>query len=244
MRRTARLDAPITVVSLFAGIGGFDLGLERAGMQVKWQVEIDPFCRAVLAKHWPEVKRYEDVRTVRSELEPVDLVVGGDPCQRNSNAWRHGDGDPSLGLQFLRVVDSLRPRLVLRENPTAVRRDAPWPWHRFKTALEQFGYAVVPFRVRSCCVGADYRRDRLFLLAEHASAQRPRLEGDEREILARTDEGRQDANVTGSDRWYAAPRICRGADGIPHRVDRCRVLGNAVVPDIAEFIGSRLMAAA
>src|SRR5512146_967990 len=60
----------LTVGSLFAGIGGFDLGFERAGFEIKWQVEIDPFCRAVLAKHWPDVRRYEDVRTVGAdELE-------------------------------------------------------------------------------------------------------------------------------------------------------------------------------
>lgn len=71
----------MTFGSLFAGIGGMDLGLERAGMTCKWQVEIDPFARQVLAKHWPNVKRYEDVRTVGAELERVDLVAGGFPCQ-------------------------------------------------------------------------------------------------------------------------------------------------------------------
>jgi len=71
----------LTVGDLFAGIGGFSLGLERAGMEIKWQVEIDPFCAKVLEKHWPEVKRYGDIKKINGELEPVDLICGGFPCQ-------------------------------------------------------------------------------------------------------------------------------------------------------------------
>jgi hypothetical protein len=87
----------LTVGSLFAGIGGFDLGFERAGFDIKWQVEIDPFCQKVLAKHWPYVDRYDDVRRVHSEetcfgcddcLQRVDLVCGGFPCQPFSSASR------------------------------------------------------------------------------------------------------------------------------------------------------------
>jgi DNA (cytosine-5)-methyltransferase 1 len=70
----------LTVGSLFSGIGGFDLAAERVGWEIKWQVEIDPFCRAVLAKHWPSVRRYEDVRTVGAELGYVDVLCGGWPC--------------------------------------------------------------------------------------------------------------------------------------------------------------------
>src|SRR6476659_6413437 len=75
--------------SLFAGIGGMDLGLERVGMQCAWQVEIDEFCRKVLAKHWPDVPKFNDVKECgRYNLEPVDLICGGFPCQDISNAGK------------------------------------------------------------------------------------------------------------------------------------------------------------
>src|SRR5688572_14262480 len=110
--------------SLFAGIGGIDLGLERAGMKCAWQVELDPFCRRVLAKHWPDVARYEDVREVGAHnLEPVDLIAGGFPCQDISNAGKRAgiDGERSgLWSEYARIVRELRPRYVLVENVTAL----------------------------------------------------------------------------------------------------------------------------
>lgn len=198
--------------SLFTGIGGLDLGLERAGLECIWQVEKNDFCRKVLTKHWPRVPRFNDVtkfcRRVydcepedeegyvlcpRCQIEfgdcecigtdqlvdewgTPDIIVGGDPCQRNSNAWRHGDGDPSLGGEFIRIVNELMPRFVLRENPTAVRTDAPWSWSNFRSALTDAGYVVVAFRLRACCVGADIKRDRLFLFAELSESKREGLE--------------------------------------------------------------------
>src|SRR5262245_30804281 len=112
-----------TFGSLFAGIGGLDLGLERAGWTVRWQVEIDPFCQRVLAKHWPAVPRYGDVTTLSLErVERVDLICGGFPCQPVSHAGeRLAQDDPRwLWPAFARVVRALRPRLVLVENVTGL----------------------------------------------------------------------------------------------------------------------------
>ena len=93
-------DDPLTVGSLFSGIGGFDLGLERAGMTIKWQVEIDDFCNKVLEKHWPDVKRYRDIKELRGdELEPVDLICGGIPMPalfRSREAKKQGRRPLSL----------------------------------------------------------------------------------------------------------------------------------------------------
>jgi DNA (cytosine-5)-methyltransferase 1 len=159
----------MTFGSLFAGIGGFDLGFERAGMTCKWQVEIDPYCQKVLAKYWPNVRRHDDIRTFPpgdADEWRVDVICGGDPCQENSRARIHTNArQPSLGNEFVRVVDALRPPVVVRENPTRVRGDAPWPWWRMRNEFENLGYLVLPFRLRSCCTGAIHQRDRLFLLA-------------------------------------------------------------------------------
>ena len=106
--------------SLFSGIGGFDLGFERAGMECAWQVETDIRARGVLARHWPEVERYEDVRNVgRNDLRAVDVVCGGFPCQDVSIAGRRAGlaGERSgLWFEFHRVLDELRPRWCIIEN--------------------------------------------------------------------------------------------------------------------------------
>src|SRR6476660_8578618 len=110
----------MTYGSLFSGIGGMDLGLDRAGLTCKWQVEIDPFCRKILAKHWLHVKRYGDIRTVDGrDLEPVDLLAGGFPCQDLSQAGKRAgiEGTRSgLWFEFARIIGELRPRYVLVEN--------------------------------------------------------------------------------------------------------------------------------
>jgi len=106
--------------SLFAGVGGFDLGLERAGMEPVWQVEIDRFNQRVLTTHWPEVQHFKDVRDVgKAELASVDLISGGFPCQDLSVAGnRAGLAGERSGLfhEFARIVGELAPRWVLIEN--------------------------------------------------------------------------------------------------------------------------------
>jgi DNA (cytosine-5)-methyltransferase 1 len=237
----------LTHGSLFTGIGGFDLGFERAGFKTVWQVEINPYCRQVLERHWPHVRRFADIRDFgeRFLLERPDIITGGDPCQENSNARQSADTiSPSLGSEFIKVVDVLRPRFVLRENPSVTRSDAPWPWWRFRSELERLGYAVLPFEFRACCIGADHKRERLFLLAELQDTNLAGLEGDEREILEGTN-GRQGhkADLSGPARWSAAPRICGRDSRIPARTHRLRSLGNAVVPQIAQWIAERILEA-
>ena len=104
----------MNVGSLFSGIGGFELGFERAGMRVSWQVEQDAYCRAVLARHFPDAARYEDVREVGIDnLDPVDLICGGFPCQDLSSAGSGAgiDGARSgLWSEFCLLYTSPSPR--------------------------------------------------------------------------------------------------------------------------------------
>lgn len=158
-------------LSLFAGIGGLDLGLERAGVSVVGQVEIDPFCRQVLAKHWPAVPRHDDVRTaadwwLNGEDRPhVDLVFGGFPCQDISNAGlRAGiDGERSgLWGAFADTVRRLRPRYVLLENVAALLARGAG---RVLGELAEIGYDAEWDCVPAAAVGAPHLRDRWFCVA-------------------------------------------------------------------------------
>jgi DNA (cytosine-5)-methyltransferase 1 len=230
----------VTFGSLFAGIGGLDYGLEEAGFDLRWQVERDQYCRSVLEWHWPGMRRAGDAR----EFPPgdpkdwyVDLIAGGDPCQENSRA-RSGRNctQLSLGSEFLRIVAAIRPPLVLRENPSRVRPDAPWPWWRFADGLLSLGYDVCPFRLRACCLGADHQRERLFVLAALPDADRFESGHGRGLQLA---QGGPEAWRVGI--WPDQPEPPRVADGVPDRVDRNRALGNAVPPPMGEFIGRCLL---
>lgn len=235
----------LTVGSLFAGIGGIDLGLERTGgFKTVWQCEIDDYATRVLEKHWPDVRRWRDVRTFPPE--PIDewrcdLICGGDPCQRNSAAGK--SQKESLGGEFIRVVDALRPRIVLRENPSKTRKDAPWPWWRMRNSLESIGYAVLPFRLRACCVGAEHQRERLFLLAEISN---PNSDGLERRARSSARFGTMEfERLVETYDWPKIPS-CGGFDsraGFPTYVDEVQAIGNAVVPQVAQWIGERILEA-
>lgn len=226
--------------SLFSGIGGLDLGLERAGHECVLQAEANSDCRAVLAKHWPKVRQYEDVEDLLGEsplAESFEMVAGGDPCQAHSvaaTAW--GTGNKSLGGMYVRFIEKYRPRLVVRENPPA-KRSAEWTPERFAGALRELGYRPLGLRLRACCAGAPIRRERVFLLAALQEPERAGLERYEREVLARTAEGRQDPDLARSDRWCPPPVICRKGARVPRRMDRLRALGNAVAPGVGEYIG-------
>ncbi|HEX6537492.1 MAG TPA: DNA (cytosine-5-)-methyltransferase [Gemmatimonadaceae bacterium] len=227
---------PPTFGSLFAGIGGLDLGLERAGWECRWQVEIDDYCRRVLAKHWPAVPKYGDIRDLSGEeLERVDLIAGGFPCQDISNAGRRaGIAGERSGLwgEFARLIRVLRPRFVLVENVESL---ALRGLERVLGDLALLGYDAEWSLLSACALGAPHTRERLFILAYPQGGREGQLWRLQRA------QGREAARDVP---WAAGePGIHRVADGVPARVDRLRGLGNAVVPQVAEFIGRRLLAA-
>src|SRR5262245_38127917 len=111
--------AQLTFGSLFAGIGGFDLGFERAGMKCVWQVEIDPYATKVLEKHWPHVRRHDDVQTFPPAGDwRCDVICGGFPCQPVSLAGKRRGQDDERWLwpHFSRIIRELRPRFAVVEN--------------------------------------------------------------------------------------------------------------------------------
>jgi DNA (cytosine-5)-methyltransferase 1 len=304
----------MTFGSLFAGVGGMDLGLERAGMTCAWQVEIDPFCRKVLAKHWPDVPRHDDVkkfppsdvpirrtepgvgrevggtgtRTEFSGPDPwkVDLICGGFPCQDISNAGRRAgiDGERSgLWSEYVRVIRLLRPRYVIVENVAAILVRGRG-FDRVLGDLAESGYDAEWDCLPAGAFGAAHIRDRCFVVAyprrqlqpptrrECAPAppgdpgrqyQRGRGVGDHRQeplrgarqdtALLPDPESRrarqlrwQECPPNGETRWHlywqeGKPPLPRVADGIPSRVDRLTSLGNAVVPQIARWLGELVL---
>lgn len=361
----------MNVGSLFAGIGGFDLGFERAGMRVAWQVELDPYCRAVLARHFPEAQRYEDVREVGAEnLDPVDLVCGGFPCQDLSPAGKGAgiDGARSgLWSEFARIVRELRPRYVVVENVPALLTGKGKRWDRAPVGRVLGDLAEVGYDVEWACLsagefGAPHLRKRIWIVAYPARdaeagaaaesgaerqrarqggapgrarelpdadrdrraqgicvaagagepsrsgdalrrrpvaavanaegeperaglrasgaprqrRRRPADRGGARGALAdaerggrqgRSDQSRRDdperppalrgqgaahfargreesrsgRRLPASQSWSAEPDVGRVADGVPARVDRLAALGNALLPQIAEWIGHRIL---
>jgi DNA (cytosine-5)-methyltransferase 1 len=166
----------LTVGSLFSGIGGLDLGLERAGMRVIWQSEIDPYASRVLAKHWPDVPNLGDVTQIDwSEVERPDLICGGYPCQPFSLAGtRQGEADARhLWPYFADALRHLRPRWALLEN---VPGHVSLGFDRVLADLASLGFDAEWDCVPAALVGAPHLRYRLFVIA-HANGKR--LEGAE-----------------------------------------------------------------
>ena len=162
-----------TVGSLFSGIGGVDLAFERAGFQIAFQVENNTFCQRVLAKHWPDVKRFEDVRNVgKHNLPIVDVLVGGFPCQSISNAGRSEgitkDSRSGLWFEFARIIGELRPRYVFLENVAAITSKGG---ALVLGQLADMGYGAEWAVVSAADVGAPHLRKRWFCVAYAQSTQ-------------------------------------------------------------------------
>jgi DNA (cytosine-5)-methyltransferase 1 len=224
----------VSIGSLFSGIGGLELGLERAGHgPTIWQVEIDPFCRTVLAKHWPDAERFDDVRAVGVQnLAPVDVLCGGFPCQDVSQA---GKGTPGLGgdrsglwAEFARIIDEIRPRVVVVENVASGK--ARW-LPQVRRDLHLLGYDSTAVSVAASDVGAPHLRHRVFVLGY--------AYGDRESALAVDGEASRVPGVASGlwNGWVSEPEFVRVDDGVPGWMDRLSALGNAVVPQCAEVIG-------
>lgn len=258
--------------SLFSGIGGLELGLEWAGLgRTVWQVEKDPFCRRVLAKHWPDAERFEDVTEIGgAQLSHVDVLCGGFPCQDVSSAGkRAGLSGARSGLwyDYLRIVQELCPAIVIVENVASGKK----LWlPDVRRGLCDSGYASCAFSLSAADVGAPHLRRRVFVVAYSnglfVREQRRRGRGKEGSgaALARIDgasgapadamrftkdlEHKERGDVRGA--WNggrdgrAPVSAIRGVDdGLSGRLDaaRKRALGNAVVPQCAEVIGRMIV---
>ena len=186
----------LTLGSLFAGIGGMDLGFERAGFTTAWQVEIEPYCQKVLAKHFPHAERYADVRECgKHNLRPVDVIAGGFPCQDISVAGRMAglEGERSgLWYEMLRIIGELRPTWVLVENVPNLRTKG---YDTVAAGLEEEGYAIAQGVVGAWAVGALHKRDRCWILgySKHNGSPSSSLRGCDAQAVLGRSQGSQEA---------------------------------------------------
>lgn len=235
------VDTP-TVGSLFSGIGGLDLGLERAGMRVIWQSEIDPYANRVLKKHWPETPNLGNIKDINwGSVERPTVICGGYPCQPFSQAGnRKGEEDPRHLWPWVRqAISELRPDYAILEN---VRGHLSLGGTSVVADLAAVGYDAEWRIVSAASLGAPHRRDRIFIVAypEGQSLQAEHMVFEARRIPAQCWGG--SARVGMAEWKTIQPRMVGMADGISHRVDRLRGLGNAVVPQVAEVVGRLVMA--
>lgn len=270
------------VLSLFSGIGGMDLGLERAGMTIAYHSEIDEYCVRVLEKHWPNVPNLGDVKKIKwEELEDVDVIAGGYPCQPFSTAGkRKGEEDPRhLWPYVFDAIRTIRPRFALLEN---VRGHLSLGFGTVLGDLASIGFDAEWQVLPASAFGAPHRRDRVFIVAypeikssdgrrsicgaetiRGGKAVQEQIRGGCRdvadasgrvgrcteshgisEIFGEASESREPSSASGAvgGGWEVEPDAGRVAYGVPARVDRLRALGNAVVPQVAEYVGRRILA--
>lgn len=250
----------LRVGSLFSGIGGLELGLERAGMQTVFQVEIDDYAQRVLAKHWPDVPRFRDVREVgANNLPECDVLCGGFPCQDISTAGTMAGIDQGVrsGLwrEFARLIRELRPRYAVLENVSAILGGG---LGRVLGDLAEIGYDAEWDCFQANAFGSPQYRDRWFCVANSPGSRRRRMASQRWPTIPDAGGGGTDVatghtglvehrifgSFPGNYQWPPEPNVRRVADGVPRRMvqPRIKALGNAVVPQIAEYIGRLIVA--
>ena len=228
-RESMKNRKPLTHLSLFSGIGGLDLAAEMAGIRTVGQCEYADFQTKILEKHWPDVPRWRDIRTLTGEgfyektgLRTVDIVSGGFPCQPFSVAGKRKgkDDDRYLWPEMLRVIHEIKPTWVIGENVPGIVNLA---LDTVLSDLENEGYEVQPFIIPACGVDAPHKRNRVCILAysvnRSSALRRDRfIPTSEKDAGKRDDNrGRTQVAFTG-ERWENKPGIVGMADGLRNAI--------------------------
>jgi len=233
--------------SLFSGIGGFDLAAEWMGWENVFQVEIDEWCRKILAKNFPNIKRYADIKRFDGSkyCGRVDIVTGGWPCPKYSVAGLQGGGEP-LKDELIRTTKQIMPRWFLFENvPGLITPKLSIEHAGLINEMENVGYKTRSFGISAKCVGAKQVRERIWIIGRNKMGNNTNSEGGKLgEIFNEVKKkGTQNSLVVSGNpfgfHWYEAiSRIHRVFDGVSRGMDkhRNRGLGNAVVPQIPLMI--------
>ena len=243
------------VLDLFSGIGGFSLGLERAGMHTVAFCEVNSYCRKVLARHWPDVSIHADVRTLTgTDVENITLICGGFPCQDISTAGQ-GKGliegaRSGLWSEYARLIGEIRPAYALMENVPRLLSGGNGEW--FATLLADLalcGYDAEWFCLSAFALGAKHVRNRVFILAYRHGDRSPEVRANlQQAIKLMASRHRWTPNsdhpLPHRRQLFTVPNgdIPGGLHGVSDELDRIEALGNAVVPQVAEVIGRALIA--
>jgi len=252
----------LRVLDLFSGIGGFSLGLERTGgFETVAFCEIEPFPRRVLAKHWPEVPQYDDVRTLTAArlaadgIAGIDVITGGFPCQDISTAGKQrgmGEGTRSgLWSEIIRLVGELRPSFVIVENVANLlsgpsEKRGGW-FGRVLGDLAECGYDAEWENIPASALGAPHRRERVWLVAYPNSYG---LETQPAKTVlfdaAGNSKLRGRFSEMGSQNIWLEPRPIGAipmalGNGLPEWLGDIKGAGNAVIPQIPELIGNAIL---
>jgi DNA (cytosine-5)-methyltransferase 1 len=294
----AATDPALKFASFFAGIGGFDLGFQRAGMKPVFHCEIDPHCQQVLKRHWPEVPLHGDITTLEAKNIPdADVWAGGWPCQdlSHANTDRKGLKGKRSGLfhDFVELAAQARPRWLVLENVIGLlSAEKGTALEAVTNELEEIGYLGGWFACNTLDAGLPHHRERVFIIASDRSESAYKLfsncRGNYRNSAAggtRKTDARPEirggvtadspllvqrrggfgytkakdfsptirAQTGGHQGGHSdRPVLCsqeldvgrvREADGVSRRLDgrRGRLIGNAVAPPIAEWIGRQIL---
>lgn len=284
--------------SFFAGIGGFDLGFQRAGIQPVFHCEIDTHCQQVLKRHWPEVPLHDDITTLKAaDIPQADIWAGGWPCQdlSHANTERKGLRGERSGLffDFVELAAEARPRWLVMENVVGLlSAEQGTALETVTNELEEIGYLGGWFSCNTLDAGLPHHRERIFIVASYRSESAYKLFSNCRERYRNSAPGGTRGEnigsdirkgVTGHDSLLVQrrggfgytrakdfsptiraqtgrhqgghsdrPILCsqeldmgrvRATDGLPKRLDgrRGRLIGNAVAPPIAEWIGRQII---
>ena len=235
--------------SLFAGIDGFGLAARWAGIETIWQVENDKFCQKILAKHFPEAKRYGDINEIKiGELESVDIISGGFPCQPFSQAGKQGGKKDNRYLwpKMLEVISGVKPRWVIAENVPGI---IGMELDTVLSDLEAEGYTTETFIIPAVSLNAPHRRDRVWIVANSniGLLENEKIQSYKSQEVHRGTSEQINFNNTRIaygkiwENLYNESDFLRNDDGLSDWVHRIKSLGNAIVPQIAYLFFSAIM---
>lgn len=238
----------LTIGSCFSGIGGLELGLEwTGGFETKWQIEMDEYATKVLEKHWPNVTRYSDITKVKGdELERVDVICGGFPCQDVSVAGKHAGLEgkrTTLWSELFRLVCEVKPRWFVGENvPGLLSANDGRFFGNILRDLASIGYDAEWGVLSAAGVGAPHLRRRVFILS-YPTSERLRKDSIYNRAAQKNEWIPGEHRDSMREKIWGIPNteICRTYDGIPSGLDRLKCLGNAVVPQVAQKIGQMIL---